>query len=104
MAAMAAILKKLRCLFSAGMLHLIDQILPVNFKCVRQCIQKLLNRNEIQEGCCGGHIEKAAKLIFKGNSPLDRQNTLCQFERNQTRHSKVIKRNQNSRWLLWWTY
>jgi hypothetical protein len=75
------------------------QILPVNFKGVRQCIQKLLNGNEIQDGCCGSHIEKAAKLNFEGNPPLDRQNTLCQFERNQTRHSKVIKQNRNSRWL-----
>jgi hypothetical protein len=41
------------------------QIHPINCKAIDQCIQKLLSRNEIQDGYQGGHIEKATKLVFK---------------------------------------
>jgi hypothetical protein len=44
---------------------------PVNFKVISQSIQKLLSRNNIQNGCHGGHIEKTAMMIFKINLPLD---------------------------------
>jgi hypothetical protein len=59
------------------------QIHPGNFKGIGEGIQKLLSRNEIQDGCHGGHIEKAAKLVLKNNPPLSRLNTLCHFQKNR---------------------
>jgi hypothetical protein len=59
-----------------------SQIHTVVFKAIHPSIQKLLSRNEIQDGCCDGHIEKAATLIFKTNHPLDGQNTLLISEQS----------------------
>ena len=67
-------------------------------------LTKLLSRNEIQDGCHGGHIEKAAQLVLENNPPLDRPNTPCQFQRNRWWRSKVIERKGNSKWLPWWLY
>ena len=80
------------------------QIHSAIIKVIGQSIPKLLSRNQIQDGCYGGHIEKAAMLFFKRNLTLDGPNTPCRFQSNRSRHSKVIERTPYSRWLLWWPY
>jgi hypothetical protein len=67
------------------------QIHPVNFKAIHPSIQKLLDRNEIQDGCHGGHIENAAMLGFVENVALDGPNTPCRLQSNRSKHSKVIE-------------
>ena len=80
------------------------QIHTAIIKVIGQSIPKLLSRNQIQDGCCGGHIGKVMILVLERNLPFDEPNIPCQFQINQSKHSKVVEQKQNSRWLQWRPY
>jgi hypothetical protein len=55
---MVATLKKWQCWFPKGTFPLMSQIHSADIKAIDQNSQKLLSRNQIQDGCHGYHIEK----------------------------------------------
>jgi hypothetical protein len=96
---MAATLKKLWCWFLGGTFPLMGPIHPVNFKPTGRGIQKLLSGNKIQDGCHGGHIEKAVMLVFQRNLSFDGPNTPYKFQSNRSKHSKVKNCMTGAVWL-----
>jgi hypothetical protein len=61
---MAAILNKWQHWFSKLTFPMIGPINPASFKEIGQSIQKILSGKEIQDGCCGAHIEITAMLVL----------------------------------------
>ena len=101
MAAMAAILEKLRHPFSTGFSSFMVPIRPKNFKLIGSSVLLLLNGNQIQDGYHGGHIEKVTKPIFSRVLFLHGPNPPYEFQMDRCKYSPIIERKPNSRWRPW---
>ena len=90
MAAMAAILEKLRHPFSIGFFSYMGPIHPVNFKLIDASVHLLFNGNQIQDGCHGGHIGKVATPILNWVLLLHGPSPPYEFQIDRCKRSPVI--------------
>ena len=101
MAAIAAILDKIRRPFCIGFFSSMVQIHPMSFKWIGASVLLLLNGNQIQDGCHGGHIGKVKTQIFNNVLLLHGPNPPYEFQMDRCKCSPFIERKPNARWLPW---
>ena len=98
MAAIAAILDKIRRPFCIGFFSSMVQIHPMSFKWIGASVLLLLNGNQIQDGC---HIGKVKTQIFNNVLLLHGPNPPYEFKIDWYKCSPLIERKPNARWLPW---